>query len=616
MSTASIYSLADGGHAKAESAAWARFASAASVSDFCSGWLAILCGQLDRVNGAMVLLGTQEASYAPAASWPDASVNLMHLAPTAEATLKERRGIVHAGENGAAPATFVGYPIEVDGRLHGAVVLDLKPRAEAEVQRALRQVHWGSAWLLEQFRQQLQRAEQERSARLATANEVMATALQENTLKACALAVANDLATRLSCERVAIGLARADDCRVTAISHTATFDARSDFVTQLSDAMNEVLDLDQPLVHPPQDEDAVGGLAQAALSAARADAAVLSVPLANDRDRVGVLTLERARDKPFTPAELQLCEAIGQLLGPVVALRQREERPLWRRWQESAQGGATVLFGPRHPGVKLIAAVGIAAIAFLALVDGDYRVTSKVIIEGSVQRALAAPFQGFVGESFARAGDRVRAGQVIAKLDDRDLRLERTRWASEAEQMARRYRQAAAASDRAAMTVTAAQEAQAQAQLALVEERIARASLTAPFDGIVVVGDLSQQLGSPVEQGKVLFEVAPLDSYRVVLQVDERDIGELSQKQRGELALAGLPFERLPFTVRQITPVSTPQEGRNHFRVEALLDQADARLRPGMEGVGKVEVGERRLVWIWTHSMVEWLQLAAWRWFG
>jgi len=275
-----------------------------------------------------------------------------------------------------------------------------------------------------------------------------------------------------------------------------------------------------------------------------------------------------------------------------------------------------VLFGPRHPGVKLIAAVGIAAIAFLALVDADYRVTSKVVIEGSVQRALAAPFQGFVGESFARAGDRVRAGQVIAKLDDRDLRLERTRWASEAEQMARRYRQAAASSDRAAMTVTAAQEAQAQAQLALVEERIARASLTAPFDGIVVVGDLSQQLGSPVEQGKVLFEVAPLDSYRVVLQVDERDIGELSQKQRGELALAGLPFERLPFTVRQITPVSTPQEGRNHFRVEAQLDQADVRLRPGMEGVGKVEVGERRLVWIWTHAMVEWLQLAAWRWFG
>ena len=119
-------------------------------------------------------------------------------------------------------------------------------------------------------------------------------------------------------ERVAVGLAKADACRVIAISHTATFDARSDFITQLADAMNEVLDLDQALVHPPLDEDAVGGLAQAALSSARADAAVLSVPLANDRDRVGVLTLERAKERPFGPDDLQLCEAIGQLLGPVV----------------------------------------------------------------------------------------------------------------------------------------------------------------------------------------------------------------------------------------------------------------------------------------------------------
>ena len=156
----------------------------------------------------------------------------------------------------------------------------------------------------------------------------------------------------------------------------------------------------------------------------------------------------------------------------------------------------------------------------------------------------------------------------------------------------------------------------AQAQLALVEERLARATLKAPFEGIVVSGDLSQLLGSPVEQGKVLFEVAPLDAYRVVLHVDERDIAELALGQRGQIALAGMPYERLPFTVRQITPISTAQEGRNYFRVEARLDQATTRLRPGMEGVGKVEVGDRKLIWIWTHSLVEWLQLASWRWLG
>jgi hypothetical protein len=33
-----------------------------------------------------------------------------------------------------------------------------------------------------------------------------------------------------------------------------------------------------------------------------------------------------------------------------------------------------------------------------------------------------------------------------------------------------------------------------------------------------------------------------------------------------------------------------------------------------MEGVGKVSVGERRLIWIWSHSMVDWLRLTIWRW--
>ena len=166
------------------------------------------------------------------------------------------------------------------------------------------------------------------------------------------------------------------------------------------------------------------------------------------------------------------------------------------------------------------------------------------------------------------------------------------------------------------MAVAAAQGDQAEAQLALIEERLARATLKAPFDAVVVTGDLSQLLGSPVEQGKLLFEVAPLDAYRVVLNVDERDIAQVTPGQRGELALSGMPSERLAFTVRQVTPVSTPQDGRNFFRVEAQLDKATLRLRPGMEGIGKVDAGERKLIWIWTHTLVDWVRLWTWKWLG
>jgi multidrug efflux pump subunit AcrA (membrane-fusion protein) len=155
---------------------------------------------------------------------------------------------------------------------------------------------------------------------------------------------------------------------------------------------------------------------------------------------------------------------------------------------------------------------------------------------------------------------------------------------------------------------------QAEAQLALAQERLTRAAILAPFDGIVVSGDLSQNIGSPVEQGKVLFEVAPLEGYRVILQVDDRDIAHLAASQRGQLVLSGLPDQRLPFTVSTVTPVATQIDGRNVFRVEARIDGAAPRLRPGMEGIGKVSIEDRSLLWVWTHTFVDWLRLSLWNW--
>ena len=60
--------------------------------------------------------------------------------------------------------------------------------------------------------------------------------------------------------------------------------------------------------------------------------------------------------------------------------------------------------------------------------------------------------------------------------------------------------------DRAAMRIVGAQLAQAEAQLALVVDRLARTRLVAPYDGVVVSGDLSQRLGSPVQQGEAMAQ--------------------------------------------------------------------------------------------------------------
>ncbi len=75
-----------------------------------------------------------------------------------------------------------------------------------------------------------------------------------------------------------------------------------------------------------------------------------------------------------------------------------------------------------------------------------------------------------------------------------------------------------------------------------------------------------------------------------------------------------MPGERIPFLVEKITPVSVVEDGRNFFRVEGRLEREPKLLRPGMQGVGKIEVERRSLFWIWTHKLTSSLKLWLWSW--
>jgi multidrug resistance efflux pump len=203
--------------------------------------------------------------------------------------------------------------------------------------------------------------------------------------------------------------------------------------------------------------------------------------------------------------------------------------------------------------------------------------------------------------------------QVLCRLDDRDLKLEELKWSSEKAKLQKEYREAMAAHEDSRVRILQAQLEQTAVQLELVEEQLSRTQVAAPLNGMIVKGDLTQSLGAPVERGDVLFEVAPLDDYRVMLAVSEADVGQLAPGLAGQLKLAGLPDAPLPIVVQRITPISSVEDGKNHFAVQArLLGDQTQMLRPGMQGVGKIYIGRRKLAWIWSHEMLDWISLWAW----
>src|SRR4030067_870135 len=159
--TAPIYSQANEERAQAESADWARFSSPRDTSEFCASWLAILCSQIDRVSGALLVLGPDQGGGG------DASAGVRDV----------------------------------------AVVLDVAHTPERELQRKLRLLHWASAWLVAQFRQQSLEVQETRLARISLVSDLVATAVQERRFGSAALAVVNDLAARLQCDRARVGFA-------------------------------------------------------------------------------------------------------------------------------------------------------------------------------------------------------------------------------------------------------------------------------------------------------------------------------------------------------------------------------------------------------------------------
>jgi biotin carboxyl carrier protein len=603
---------------------WSAFTSSTSDKVFFRSWIELQCEQIEDVQSALVLLRDDagEGSYIPAALWPDESRDLSYLGEAAQRSLAAGRGLIlgkstEDAEFVSSGQVHMALPLEIDGVLAGVAVLDLRSRPDSELQAVMRRLLWGSGWLHATLRQRRVFSERQLLDRAAITLELLQVVQEHDRLTEAGMALVNEVATQFNADRVSLGLQRDDQLKLCAVSRTAWFDGKSELVQTIENAMEEAIDQQSCVIYPVPAESVGASIvvAHRDFAVASGAATLMTIPLStNNGEPVGALTLERDAGTPFSASDLPVGQLIGELLGPEFAARGELERWVTGRLIHTLHDWRDRLLGPRWPGVKLGAAAAVLVLLFLAFAEGDFRVSARTLIEGQLQRATVAPFDGYVASASARAGDVVSKGQVLAELDDREIRLELARWQAEKEQASRKYREALAERDAASSRIYAAQQRQAEAQLALVRHKLERTQLVAPLDSVVVSGDLSQLLGAPVERGKVLFELAPLGAYRVILQVDDRDISYVSIGQQGELALAGLADITLPFTIKSVTSVSTPEEGRNFFRVEAEIDDSAGRLRPGMEGVGKISIAERKLVWIWTRNFVNWLRLKFWTW--
>jgi RND family efflux transporter MFP subunit len=586
-------------------------------------WLAWQCTMIAGTSHGVIALGLpDQGPYRPTACWPEGSDPSVALSKTAKAAISKRKGVVaelkSSGPDDGVDRDAIAYPIVVDGKLLGVAAIEVERQPNVRQKSVLQMLQWGAAWFQALCAQQGQAQQQNAAAgsdKLGMVLELISTAVEQERFQAAATAVVTELATRLKLERVSLGFIHGKHIKVKALSHSARFEGRQSLLRQIGAAMDEALDQESTIVYPAVTKTGLDvSRAHAEIARLHGARSVCTVPLSMDQEIYGASTFERPGHEPLEPEIVKLCEQASALLGPILEVKRRDDRWLLTKGLDSLSKQAARVFGKGHLVLKTVVVLFACLIAFLSVANGEHRVAATAVLEGTVERVAVAPEDGYVATAEVRPGDVVKKGQELATLDSKDLELEHVKWTSQREQLAKEYREALAKFERAQVSILRARIEQSDAQIALLGEQLARTQIVAPFDGVIVSGDLTRTLGSPVERGQVLYKIAPLNDYRVVLEVDERDFSDVAIGQSGFLALAAAPNERLEIVVNKITPVSTAEDGSNFFKVEASLADAPEHLRPGMQGVGKVEVGERKLIWIWTHRIVDWLRLWVWAW--
>ena len=605
-----------------DTAVWAGFLNAGSREEYCRNWLALLCSFVPGTIQAILAIGNPEdASFIPVAKWPDEGEDPERLADISERVLAERCGLLveldaPAGRSGSeSPVYGVAYPILVDDRLHGMVAVEVSARSEAHLKAIMEHLQWGVSWMELLFRRRQAQEDAISLARMKSALDILAGVLSEKTFAGACMTFVTEMATRLKCDRVSLAFTHRRRARVQSISHSAQVRKRMNLVRAIGMAMDEAILQRKDVFYPPPEGSAVLIVRDhEQLARQYGSGAILTMPFYGDEKFSAVLTLERPSARQFTHEDAMFCRSVASLLLPALEIKRRDDRLLFLKTWDALKDQWVKLFGPRYPGRKLLILAIAAVVTFFSFKTADYKVSADTVLEGAVKRVVVAPFDGYVKEAGVRAGDVVECGMLMCTLDDRDLRLERLNWLSKRTQYQRQYQEALAKHNRAEAKIIKAQLNQAGARLNLVGSRMKRSRILAPFRGIVLSGDLSQRLGGPVEKGEVLFEVAPLTAYRIILHVDERRIADIKVAQHGRMILSALPDEHFDFTVEKIIPIATAKEGRNYFRVEARPSAISSRLRPGMEGIGKIYVDRRKLISIWTRDLREWLRLWLWSW--
>jgi len=190
-------------------------------------------------------------------------------------------------------------------------------------------------------------------------------------------------------------------------------------------------------------------------------------------------------------------------------------------------------------------------------------------------------------------GKTVAKGDVLARLDDRQVRAGLKELKAREEFLQREMSRVSELITRGAATTQAHERAAMDLQtvqglISVQTEKIADYTIVAPMDGVVLRRD--GEIGEIAEAGQILFRVGVPKPLQVVAEVNEEDIPRVALGQTVLFRTDAFPDRRLEGTVREITPMGDVVA--KTYRIKVALPD-DTPLKPGMSVEANIVTREK-----------------------
>lgn len=194
-------------------------------------------------------------------------------------------------------------------------------------------------------------------------------------------------------------------------------------------------------------------------------------------------------------------------------------------------------------------------------------------------------------------GERIEKGEVIVTLDDRDLKARLMQAEARLTLTRANYQRAERLLKQGSGTARARDEAlndfkSAEAEVAATEAALQKATIEAPFSGIIGLRQVS--LGQFLSAGDPIATLADVDNLRIDFQVSEVFLTDIHTGQEVKVTFDAISDETYKGVVSAIDPVISV-DGRA-LSVRAVIQNVDGKLRPGLFGRVEIVTNTRRSI--------------------